>query len=79
MTSIPAAICRISRNNFKRHYLRSKKLFLDFLLHFWNMHEISSIFKKKHDYPSLIFPEIIYAERRGYLNVWMVLLQNTIR
>ena len=35
--------------------------------------------KKKHEYPSLIFPEIIYAERRGYLNVWKVLLQNTIR
>ena len=43
------------------------------------MHEIQSIFKKKHESPSLIFPEIIYAERRGYLNVWKVLLQNTIR
>ena len=35
--------------------------------------------KKKHEYSSLIFPKIIYAERRGYLNVWKVLLQNTIR
>ena len=35
--------------------------------------------KKKHEYPSLIIAEIIYAERRGYLNVWKVLLQNTIR
>ena len=35
--------------------------------------------KKKHEYPSLIFPKIIYAETRGYLNVWKVLLQNTIR
>ena len=26
-----------------------------------------------------MFPEIIYAERRAYLNVWKVLLQNTIR
>ena len=43
------------------------------------MHEIQSILKKKHEYPSLIFPEIIYAERRAYLNVWKVLLQNTIR
>ena len=25
--------------------------------------------KKKNEYPSLIFPEIIYTERRGYLNV----------
>ena len=35
--------------------------------------------KKKHEYPSLIISEIIYAERRDYLNVWKVLLQNTIR
>ena len=35
--------------------------------------------KKKHEYRSLIIAEIIYAERRGYLNVWKVLLQNTIR
>ena len=34
--------------------------------------------KKKDEYPSLIIPEIIYAERRGYLNVWKVLLPNTI-
>ena len=69
MTSIPAAICRISRNNFKRKYLRNKRLFLDFLLHFWNVHEIWSIFKKKDEYPSLIISEIIDAKRRGYLNV----------
>ena len=34
--------------------------------------------KKKQEYPSLIISEIVYAERRGYLNVWKVLLQNTI-
>ena len=69
MTSIPAAICRIYRNNFKRHYLRNKRLFLAFLLHFWNVHEIESISEKKNEYPSLIISEIIDAERRGYLNV----------
>ena len=69
MTSIPAAISRIYSNNFKRHYLKSKRLFLNFLLHFWNVHEIYSIFKKKDEYPSLIISEIIDAERRGYLNV----------
>ena len=31
---------QIFRNNFKRHYLKNKRLCLDFLLHFWNMHEI---------------------------------------
>ena len=35
--------------------------------------------KKKHEYPSLIISEIIYAQRRGYLNVQKVFLQNTIR
>ena len=69
MTSIPAAICRIYRNNFKRHYLRNKRIFLDFLLHFRNVHETWSIFKKKYEYPSQIISEIIDAKIRGYLNV----------
>ena len=46
MTSIPAAICRIFRNNFKRFYLKNGRLFVDFLLHFWNVHEIQKILKK---------------------------------
>ena len=69
MTSIPAAISRIYSNNFKRHYLRNKRLFLDFLLNFRNVHEIWSIFKKKYEYPSEIISEIIDAKIRGYLNV----------
>ena len=63
MASIPAAICKIYGNNFKRHYLRNKRLYLDFLLHFWSVHQ------KKDDYPSLIISEIIDAKRRSYLNV----------
>ena len=47
MTSIPAAICRIFCNNFKRYYLKNATLFLDFLLHFWNVHEIYKILKKR--------------------------------
>ena len=46
MTSIPAGICTIFRNNFKRYYLKNGRLFLDFLLHFWNVHEIYKILKK---------------------------------
>ena len=69
MTSIPAAISRIYSNNFKGHYLKNKRLFLDFSLHFWNVHEIYIISKKNHEYPSVIISEIIYAERRAYLNV----------
>ena len=36
-------------------------------------------FEKKDEYPGLIISEVIDAERRGYLTVWKVLLQNTIR
>ena len=48
--------------------------FIAFLKFAWNLEH----FQEKDEYPSLILPEIIYAERRGYLNVWKVLLQNTI-
>ena len=69
MTSIPAAICRIYRNNFKRQHLKNKRFFLDFLLNFvkcaWNLEH----FQKKDEYRSVIISEIIEAERRGYLNV----------
>ena len=47
MTSIPVVICRFSNNKFKRLYLKKDKLFVDFFLHFWNMHEIENIEKKK--------------------------------
>ena len=40
-------MCTISRNKFKRHYLKHKRLFVDFFLHFWNVHEIQKILKKK--------------------------------
>ena len=39
-------MCTISRNKFKRHYLKNKRLFVDFLLHFWNVHAIQNILKK---------------------------------
>ena len=47
MTSIPVAICRFSDNKFKRLYLKKERPFVDFLLHFWNVHEIENILKKK--------------------------------
>ena len=69
MTSILPAICRISPNNFKRHYLRNKRLFSEFHIAFlkcaWNLEH----FQKKDEYPSLINSEINDAEKRGYLNV----------
>ena len=40
-------MCTISRNKFKRHCLKNKRLFVDFLLYFWNVHAIQKILKKK--------------------------------
>ena len=40
-------MCSISRNKFKRIYLKNKRLFVDFLLHFGNVHETYNILKKK--------------------------------
>ena len=69
MTSIPVAISRFSDNNFKGLYLKKEKLFVNFLLHLWNMHEILNILKKKQEYLSLIITEIIASERDVYLTV----------
>ena len=69
MTSIPAAICRVYRDNFKRHFLRKKKrlflIFIAFLKCAWNLEH----FQINDEYPSLIISEIIDVERRGYLPV----------
>ena len=48
--------------------------FIAFLKCAWNLEH----FEMKYKYPSLIISELIDAKRRGYLNVWKVLLQNTI-
>ena len=40
MATLPAAICKIFSNNFKRFYLKNGRLFLDILFHFWNVHKI---------------------------------------
>ena len=69
MTIIPVAICRFADNNFKGTYLKKEKLFVDFLLHLWNMHEILNILKKKEEYPSVIITEIVASERDVYLSV----------
>ena len=59
MTSIPAVLFRNCSNNFKCHYLRNQRLFLDFLLHFWNLHQISSIFKEKMNLLAELFPKLL--------------------
>ena len=47
-------MCTISRNKFKRHYLKNKRLFVDFLLDFWNVQCNLEHFEIKDEYPSQI-------------------------
>ena len=59
-------MCTISRNKFKRHYLKNFwGFFIAFLKCAWNLEH----FEKKDEYPSLIISEIMDCERGGYLNV----------
>ena len=62
MTSIHSAICRIFCNNFKRYYVKNGTLFLDFLLKFWNMHEIYNILKKRMSVLAYLFPKILFSK-----------------
>ena len=62
-------MCRISSNKFKRHYLKNKRLFPDFFLHFLNVHEIYKILKKNMSIVAFYISEMMDCERDGYLNV----------
>ena len=58
ITSIHFRIVRICRSLFKSSSLKNKKYFLDFLLHLWNRHQISNIFKKKKIVIANVFPKL---------------------
>ena len=45
------------------------KTFFYCLLHFWNLHEIQNILKKKEEGSSLIITKFIGSERDVYLSV----------
>ena len=47
MASILFNIARICNSQFKCKYLKNEKLFFNFLFHFWNLHQILNILKKK--------------------------------
>ena len=68
MTSIPAAICRVYRKHFKRHYIKQKNFF-SFFLAFWKYARNLEHFQKEVEYNSLMISDLIDAEKRGYLNV----------
>ena len=62
MTSIPAAMCTIFCNNFKRYCLKNARLFLNFLLHFWNVHEIYNILRKTMSVLAWLFPKLLFPK-----------------
>ena len=55
-------MCKISRNKFRRNFLKNKRLFLDFLLHFWNVHAILNILKKKMSILAYLFQKLRTAK-----------------
>ena len=59
MTTIPVEICIMSRNKFKRHYLNKKKRFEDFLLYFWNVHEMKNVLNQKMSILASLFPKLL--------------------
>ena len=61
MTSIPAAICRIICNNFKRYYLKKRKILSGFFIAFLKCASNLEHFEKKDECPSLIISEIIVS------------------
>ena len=62
-------MCTISRNKFKRHYLKNKRPFVDFFIAFLKFACNLEHFEKKDEYPSLIISEIMDCERGGSWNV----------
>ena len=62
-------MCTISRNKFKRDYIKNKRLFEEFFIAFlksaWNL----EYFEKKDEYPSLIISEMMDCQIGVYLNV----------
>ena len=46
MASILFNIARICNSQLKCNYLKKEKLFLNFLFHFWNLHQILNILRK---------------------------------
>ena len=64
---------------FQTPLSQKQKTFSGFFIAFLKCALNLEHFQKKDEYPTLIISEIIDAERGGYLTVWKVLLQNTIR
>ena len=64
MTSILFLTETTWRNQFGRNYLKNKKLFLNFFLHFRNRHEILNIFEQKMTFIADLFPKFCTAKKK---------------
>ena len=62
MTSILFVIGSFFCNQFKCNYLRNKKLFFNLWLHFWNLHQLPNILKKKMTFILHVFPKLRTAK-----------------
>ena len=58
MTSILFDIVRIYHPRLKCNYLKNKKLFVVFFFHFWNLHQILNILKKKIIFIATLFRKL---------------------
>ena len=56
MTSILFLTENIWGHQLGSNYLKNEKLFLNYFLHFWNIHEILKICKKKMTFIADLFP-----------------------
>ena len=58
MASIMFKVSRICNSQLKFNYLKKEKLFLNFLFHFWNLHQILNILKEKMIVIANVFPKL---------------------
>ena len=58
MTSILFVTENIWRSQFRSNYLKNEKLFLNFFLHFRNLHEILNICEKKMTFIADLFAKL---------------------
>ena len=57
MTNILFQRAKICHSQFKWNYLLNEKLFLNFLFHFWNLHQILNVLKEKMIVIANVFPK----------------------
>ena len=59
MTNILFKIARICHSQFKWNYLENEKHFLNFLFHFWTLHQILNILKENIIVIANVFPKLL--------------------